>query len=274
MSTVHFPVEGRWIEPFCGSCVVALNIRPQRALLSDCNRHIIALYRDIQSEVITPQIVKAYLTEEGNILRTVGDAHYYAVRDRFNSEGSSLDFLFLNRSCFNGVMRFNKKGKFNVPFCHKPDRFAQAYVTKITNQVKNLGLAMRGKDWQFEVMDFRDVLSQTAPDDVVYADPPYAGRHVDYYNSWSEADELELTLRLKDLPCQFILSTWIQNQYRENHLVQEHWRGGEYTVLSIDHFYHVGSSEDLRHSMEEGIITNRESPLVYQMEIHQEELLV
>ncbi|MDR3707233.1 MAG: Dam family site-specific DNA-(adenine-N6)-methyltransferase [Capsulimonadaceae bacterium] len=255
-ATVQFPIQGKWIEPFCGSCVVVLNVQPQRALLADCNVHIISLYRDIQSGAVTGQMAKAYLSEQGELLRSVGEAHYYAIRDRFNREGSSLDFLFLNRSCFNGVMRFNKKGHFNVPFCRKPDRFAHALVTKITNQITNLALVMRDKDWQFEVANFRDALSRAEPGDVVYADPPYAGRHVDYYNSWSDGDELDLTERLKNLPCQFILSTWIKNVYRENPLIEAHWRSSDYEILSINHFYHVGSSEDLRHSMEEGIITN------------------
>jgi len=51
---------------------------------------------------------------------------------------------------------------------------------------------------------------------LVYADPPYAGRHVDYFNSWSESDETELGDLLKKLPCDFILSTWHSNEFRTN----------------------------------------------------------
>jgi DNA adenine methylase len=62
-------------------------------------------------------------------LRTEGEPYYYLVHDHFKANPTSLDFLFLNRSCFNGVTRFNRSGKFNVPYGHKPQRFAQAYVT-------------------------------------------------------------------------------------------------------------------------------------------------
>jgi len=102
-----------WIEPFCGSCVAAFNVQPKRALLADSNIHIIRLYQDIQCGSLTPGLAKAFLMEEGEKLRSIGEAHYCAVRDRFNSQPTSLDFLFLNRSCFNGVMRFNRQGKFH-----------------------------------------------------------------------------------------------------------------------------------------------------------------
>ena len=181
----------RWVEPFCGSCVIALNVQPKRALLSDTNVHIIRLYQEIQKGILTPAAAKSFLVEEGEKLRTVGEPYYYAVRDRFNTRPTSLDFLFLNRSCFNGVMRFNRHGKFNVPYGHKPERFAQAYVTKIINQIRRISEVISACDWIFEAVDFRQTLASAQPGDLVYADPPYAGRHVDYFNSWSESDELE-----------------------------------------------------------------------------------
>lgn len=106
--------DGRWIEPFLGSGAVALNIAPRRAILSDTNRHVIALYRNVQQGIIDGESVRAHLRREGAELRCKGEKHYYAIRDRFNEEGNSLDFLFLSRSCFNGMMRFNRRGHFNV----------------------------------------------------------------------------------------------------------------------------------------------------------------
>ena len=139
-------VQGMWIEPFCGSCAVALNVKPERALLTDTNTHIIALYQKIQEGIITPEIVRSFLVCEGEKLSELGEKHYYEVRSRFNEIHDSLDFLFLNRACFNGVMRFNQKGKFNVPFCHKWDRFRPAYITKIVNQIKNFKRVLHGRD--------------------------------------------------------------------------------------------------------------------------------
>src|SRR5205809_2458792 len=86
-------IAGRWIEPFCGSGVVAFNVHPERALLCDTNRHIICLYTDIQTRTITPGIVKEFLQENGARLRELGEAHYYAVRAAFNTAPNSLAFL-------------------------------------------------------------------------------------------------------------------------------------------------------------------------------------
>lgn len=197
-----------WVEPFCGSAVVAFNVQPKKALLCDSNVHIIQFYRDLQASHLTPGTVRAFLFEHGDELRRRGEDYYYAMRDRFNQSPDSLTFLFLNRSCFNGVMRFNRSGKFNVPYCHKPERFAPAYVTKIANQVRRIGEVLVQCDWTFEVADFRETLRNLASADFVYADPPYLGRHVDYYNSWSESDDADLAELLRMSPAKFIVSTW------------------------------------------------------------------
>jgi len=248
--------DGRWIEPFCGSGVVALNVQPRRALLCDSNIHIIQFYKDIQSGRLTPLVVREFLSEQGAKLRSIGEAYFYEVRERFNNAPNSLDFLFLNRSCFNGVMRFNRSGRFNVPFCRKPERFAPAYITKIVNQVQTISRVVSVSDWEFRVADFRESIAMAEGDDVVYADPPYAGRHTDYFNGWSEQDEADLADLLAALPCKFILSTWHSNEFRTNLQVEKNWSSDDFHVFTKAHYYHVGAAEELRHPMLEALITN------------------
>ncbi len=256
LGNVPMPVAGRWIEPFCGSGVVGLNIHANRATLADSNRHIIELYQAIRDGVITSYMVRTFLEREGRRLEQDGEQYYMEVRTRFNEFCNPLDFLFLNRSCFNGIIRFNSKGKFNVPFCHKPDRFASAYVTKIVNQVKTFAEVLRGRDWEFKVQSFRETLGNVQPEDFVYVDPPYAGRHVDYYNSWTDVDERDLISTLKNLPCRFLLSTWHSNKYRSNPAIQEVWSQPGFHFVTVEHFYHVGSTEVLRNSMTEALVAN------------------
>jgi DNA adenine methylase len=258
--------NSRWIEPFMGSGVVGFNVRPQRAIFADVNPHIINFYNAIKENKITAGIAREFLAREDSKLRSKGADHYYEVRERFNKDGNPLDMLFLNRACFNGVMRFNKKGEFNVPFGHKPERFAKAYITKITNQIKYVADALSQYDWQFVCQDFKKTISSASQGDFVYCDPPYIGRHVDYFNSWSEGSEQELYDSLSTTPAKFILSTWHSNQYRANPAIDKY--ASRFTILTREHFYHVGANEKNRNPMLEAIILNYNP--VPQMEIQPE----
>lgn len=153
---------------------------------------IVLLYNAIKEKKIDSKIVRDFLEYEGSLLSEKDDEHYYFIRDRFNEHHDPLDFLFLNRSCFNGMIRFNRYYKFNVPYGHKPERFAKAYVTKICNQVKHLETIFPENDWTFECCSFEETISKATPSDFIYCDPPYIGRHVDYYDSWDEELEQKL----------------------------------------------------------------------------------
>ena len=245
---------GRWIEPFMGSGVVAFNIRPKRALLADSNPHLIAFYQAVADGVITPAATRRFLEREGSkLLRSDGE-HYYAARERFNRFHDPLDFLFLNRSCFNGLIRFNRKGEFNVPFCRKPNRFAQAYITKICNQVKGVADVLSAGDYSFACQDMADTIGEAAEGDLLYCDPPYMGRHADFFNAWDDDSERELARLLSDAPCDFILSTWHSNKYRRNVSVEKLWF--DCHILTREHFYHVGAKERNRNAMLEALVTN------------------
>ncbi len=244
--------RGRWVEPFLGSGVVVLNLRPERALLCDTNPHIIRFYRAIQAGEISAEGARTYLEQAGRELAKKADEYYYCVRERFNAQGSPYDFLFLNRACFNGLMRFNRQGRFNVPFCRKPGRFSPAYITKITNQINWVSTAMRGRDWEFRVAAWEQTLGETEEDDFVYADPPYIGRHGDYYNTWGAREARNLAAAVRCLPCGFAVSMWQENRYRVNSHVEEDFGGLE--VRHFNHFYHLGATEALRNEMREALI--------------------
>jgi DNA adenine methylase len=251
LSSIQWDGGGRWIEPFLGSGVVLFNVQPEYAIVNDINPHIITLYQKIYDGTLSPYMVKEHLVDEGRKLFKE-ENYYYTVRERFNKTGNPLDFLFLNRSCFNGLMRFNKKGEFNVPFCRKPDRFRPAYITKIVNQVRVLWKIMRGKDWEFRVGDWQTCLKNVNEGDFVYLDPPYIGRHTDYYDQWSESDAIELSQVAQSLPCGFALSMWKQNKYRMNPHIAQYWSA--MVERATMHFYHVGPTENLRNSIEEVLL--------------------
>lgn len=244
----------RWVEPFSGTCAVAFNIAPKYALLCDSNPHIIEFYKSIQRKEITAAKTKNFLYNEGKeLLRTNGE-YYYTVRERFNLKGDPLDFLFLSRSCFNGMVRFNKRGGYNVPFCKKPNRFAQALITRICNQIDSVAYIIEVNDYTFKNQDFLDTISETSTHDLIYCDPPYIGRHVDYYDSWSIEEEKALYNVLINSKSDFILSTWEQNKYRINEHINLIWKNC--SKVTKEHFYHVGAKENNRNAITEALLAN------------------
>jgi len=151
--------ERRYVEPFCGGLAVVLGLQPQHALLNDVNSHLINFYRHVQHGL------------EMRIEMRNDERLFYRHRDRFNQlvregnahteEGTQL-FYYLNRTCFNGLCRFNKGGDFNVPF--------GTYTT--INYARDFGdYARLLRRWEFSNKDIESLEIQA--EDFVYADPPY-----------------------------------------------------------------------------------------------------
>lgn len=237
-----------------GSGVVGFNTAPRTAVFADINPHIIEFYNRIKAGSITPQIAREFLEEQGSILAEKDDEYYYEVRERFNSRHDSLDFLFLNRCCFNGMIRFNRDFCFNVPYGHKPNRFNKAYVTKIVNQIAYIEELIKENDWVFVCQPFEKTIRLADGDCFIYCDPPYIGRHVDYYDSWDERSELALRDALIASGARFMLSTWDHNEYRKNEYIASVW--GFCHKLTKEHFYHVGAKEANRNAILEALLTN------------------
>lgn len=252
-------VSGKWIEPFLGTGVVAFNSGYKKAILNDTNPHIINFYKGIQQKTISAPLMKQYLEHEGkslSIAENKGYEHYLKVRTRFNSgEYSPYDFIFLSRAGFNGMMRFGSKGNWNIPFCKKPERFAQAYITKIVNQVAIASQIIQPEpDWTFYNKSFADIIPLATENDIIYCDPPYYGRHVDYYNGWTESDEELLFNLLSKTKSKFVLSTWHHNDWRENEMINKFWN--KFNIVTKDHFYHNGGNIENRRTVVEALVCN------------------
>lgn len=250
--------RANWIEPFFGTGVVGLNSPVMGChIVGDTNPHLINLYNGIQDGSVNRYNMRAYLEREGKLLEAAEDdgyAHYREVKERFNRDHSPFDFVFLSRAGFNGMMRFNRKGEWNIPFCKKPNRFAPAYVSKICNQIADAEQVIRRGQWQFLHQDFLDTIAMAKEGDIIYCDPPYFGRYVDYYNGWTEKDEEALYTALMMTPAHFILSTWHHNEFRDNDMMDRYWN--RFNVVTQEHFYHGGGHIENRHPMVEALVFN------------------
>ena len=163
----EIPKGKRFVEPFAGSCAVYLNAAFPKALVADLNTDLISLYKHIQQEgEAFIQYCASFFTQENNTREG-----YAALRDRLNASGADRErsaiLLYVNRHAFNGLIRYNSKGGFNVPFGkykkpHFPLRELLAFYDK-TRSVKT----------EFAASDFRSIFARLEPGDVVYCDPPY-----------------------------------------------------------------------------------------------------
>lgn len=254
-SSVSWDGRGTYYEPFMGSGVVGFNLAPRSAVFSDTNPYIIEFYSSIQRGELTSPMVRDFLEREAPKLAATPEdktSYYYEVRDRFNREHSPLDFLFLQRSNFNGMLRFNGSGRYNVPFGRKPQRFAPALITKIANQVAWVeDLLHQNSNWVFKVASFEEALSEISAQDFVYLDPPYVGRYDGYFDSWSEQKAEQLCTLMQASHAGYALSMWDENRYRRN----EHLDLWDLSVKrTTEHFYHVGARETNRNSMTEALM--------------------
>lgn len=158
--------ERRYFEPFLGGGALFFSLAPSRALLSDTNSALVNTYVQVRDSV------ESLIFTLRRLATTHDSDAYYRVRERYNTD-ESLDavalaamFIYLNKTCFNGLHRVNRDGHFNVP------------AGRYTNPRILDGAGLRAASealWgaQLYATDFENVLSAAKPGDFVYFDPPY-----------------------------------------------------------------------------------------------------
>jgi len=156
----------RHVEPFMGGGALFFARAPKRALLCDINQDLVQTYLSVRDEV---DVVLRHLA---GLARTHGEEAYYAARERYNlhdhrtrAERAAL-FIYLNKTCFNGLYRVNKRGHFNVPM----GRYAKPAIADAdTLHAASAGLERA----DIRCAPFETLISEARPGDFVYMDPPY-----------------------------------------------------------------------------------------------------
>jgi DNA adenine methylase len=176
----------RYIEPFVGGGAVFFDVIQKypikSAYLSDANLEVIRAYKVIQSKV---EILIDYLGElSEDYLSLDGEKRkdfYYDIRFKYNDSTKKNPYitsgkpetvammLFLNRTCFNGLFRVNKRGEFNVPY----GKYSNPKKSKILD-TENLRAVNRVlQKVEINVADFNESLKVIVNNSFVYFDPPY-----------------------------------------------------------------------------------------------------
>jgi DNA adenine methylase len=157
----------RYVEPFLGGAALYFRLAPRFGVLSDCNSDLINMYRCVawNVEAVIKKLIRLRADHD--------EAHYYQMRERWNTEGAlvadidrAAAFIYLNKTCYNGLWRVNSRGHFNVPVGRydEPSIFDPAAMRAASKLLQRAEIA---------ACHFADAAESARAGDFLYFDPPY-----------------------------------------------------------------------------------------------------
>ncbi len=219
----HIPqYTGRYIEPFFGGGALYFHLEPKKAIINDINSKLISFYLGIRDDF---ESLKTELTEIEKIYtinrdrfeqlksktpdKRVEDENeflYYQMRDMFNDinekrYSDALLYFFINKTAYSGMIRYNAKGEFNVPY----GRYTNLNTSLVT---KYHGVLLANAEiYNF---DYSEIFKMANEDDFMFLDPPYDCVFSDYGNieykdGFSEKNHIELAKQYKQLKCKALM---------------------------------------------------------------------
>ena len=212
------PTEyGAYYEPFVGGGAVFFGLRPPRAFLNDANEELINCYAVVRDRL--EDLLAALATHVNT------EEHYLRVRALRPADLDDVTraarLVYLNRTCFNGLYRVNRRGEFNTPYGHyrNPTLVPAKLLRDASSALQGVTLSAVG---------YREACASAGRGDLVYLDPPYvpAGGYADFRRyhreQFREDDHEELARLFKDLDargCHVRLSNahtpWVLDLYAD-----------------------------------------------------------
>lgn len=184
----------RYFEPFIGGGALFFELQPDNAYISDMNEELINLYevvRDNIDELIIDlkkhDISKEYFMRIRNIDRT-------SDYEKWSNVKKASRFIYLNRTCFNGMYRVNSKGEFNVPF----GNYKNPRILDENNLINCSSLLQKT---EIKHADFSKILKKVKKGDFVYFDPPYVPlSETSSFTSYTkDGFDMDMQFKLRDV---------------------------------------------------------------------------
>ena len=210
----------KYIEPFIGGGALYFNINHPKSIISDLNEELVITYKQVKENVMEViSVLDSYINTE---------EFYYKIRSVSSSSLSDSEkaarLIYLNKTCFNGLFRVNKKGDFNVPYGKRTGPFL--------NKQNLIGASDYMQDTEIYHLDYKETLKKYGKKgDFIFLDPPYqpVGKFSDFkrYTKefFYEKDQIELANIFKDLTnkgCYVMLTNsdhpFILDLYKEFHI--------------------------------------------------------
>lgn len=219
----HIPqYNGRYIEPFFGGGALYFHLEPKKAIINDINSKLIAFYNGVK---LNYPILRTELDEIERIyeenrrqfdnlkaktpnerVEDKNEEFYYQLRDMFNDTAEkkytdALLYFFINKTAYSGMIRYNAKGEFNVPF----GRYQHLNTSLVTQQHNKLLV-----NTEIFNEDYKAVFSMAEKDDFMFLDPPYDCVFSDYgneeyKNGFDDTCHIALADDFRNLKCKALL---------------------------------------------------------------------
>tara|TARA_B100000674_G_C37777942_1_gene885804 strand:- start:45 stop:887 length:843 start_codon:yes stop_codon:yes gene_type:complete len=185
-----------YIEPFLGSGAVFKYLKPKNgSILSDINSELICFYNCLK---LDPEKLHFITTMH---MQKHSEDYYYKIRANHSLDDNierAARFLYLNRTCYNGIYRVNSKGEFNVPIGDSKRFNASIEEFKTYSEILNNASIVQ--------QDFKKTINDARKDDLIYVDPPYVTKSnektFDMYSAnqfnWKDQEELAKILEIKN----------------------------------------------------------------------------
>lgn len=194
----------KYIEPFIGGGAMFFSLNPHESIIADLNEELVITYRQVKEAV--ESVIEHLETFEHS------EEFYYNIRSLDPNELElsyrAARLIYLNKTCFNGLYRVNKKGQFNVPYGKGKGSFLNGEVLRNASEFLAKTTIIKG--------DYLDVLTEFATEgDFIFLDPPYypVGKYSDFKRYTKEffyhEDQVQLKQefdRLVNMGCKVVLT--------------------------------------------------------------------
>lgn len=234
--------SGRYIEPFFGGGALYFHLEPKMAIINDINTKLIDFYRGVQQDYPLlrkelDEVEKIYHSNRMNFeklkalspnerVEDKNEALYYHMRDMFNGlskkkYSDALLYFFINKTAYSGMIRYNAKGEFNVPF----GRYQNINTTLVTKAHSNLLSSA-----EIYNLDYSEIFKMANDDDFIFLDPPYDCVFSDYgneeyKNGFNDECHIKLAQDIRNLNCRVLLvisRTPLTERLYDNMIIDEY----------------------------------------------------